>query len=265
MKKFTIKIQTKKEDSEYIRLADLLYELSKINSALNQIDQIITKSHTPTLFYRVINMQQSSPALLELEAVPKNPDYDYSTDVTSAFFNGLESIDKGVQSNYLDYETLNSFSEIGKRLKSNLDSITFCDQDRVIILKKDMEESVKKIIGEDIVEKDSVSGILETLNIHEGKNKFTIYPIAGPTKIDCHFPTNLVDKAINAVNRYIELSGIVKYRGHSKYPYEINVEEMVIFPEEKELPSIFDLCGMAPNATNGVSSEIFIANIRSGE
>ncbi len=265
MNTFKVKIQAKREDSEYIRLTDLVHELSKINSALNQVDQCITKSNVPTLFYRIISMEQRSPALVELEAVPKDPQIDRSDDITSAFFDGLGGISKGEMPDCFDYETLYSFGEIGKKLRSSLQSITFCYKNKEIILKKDLEESVKKIIGEDEIDKGSISGILESLNIHGGKNKFTVYPIAGPTKIDCHFPQRLVDEAIKAVNRYIELTGDVKYRRYANYPHEIIVEEMEIFPDENELPTIYDLQGMAPNATHGVSSEVFIANIRSEE
>ena len=57
----------------------------------------------------------------------------------------------------------------------------------------------------------------------------------------------------------------MKYKRYANYPYEIVVEEMDVFPDEGELPTIYDLQGMAPDATHGVSSEVFIANIRSEE
>ena len=60
-----------------------------------------------------------------------------------------------------------------------------------------------------------------------------------------------------------ELTGDIKYKRNAQYPYEIIVEKMEIFPDEDELPTIYDLQGIAPDATHGISSEMFIANIRS--
>ena len=38
--------------------------------------------------------------------------------------------------------------------------------------------------------------------------------------------------------------------------------DIEIYPDEKELPSLFDLCGIAPNASNNLSSEDFIREMR---
>ncbi len=252
----------KDEDNNYVRLSDLIVGLSEINTTLNNINRSVSKEFKPTNYYRIISLSQQSPATIEIEAIPYKNKQDYSTVIIDKFINGLEEIQHGSIPKEFDWNIINSYSKIGQRLKKNVGHITISVGEKVIELNKDVETMVKNIIGEDEIEKDAVSGILEALNIHGGKNKFIIYPIVGAKKIDCIFPNTLIDDAILAIKKYIELKGVVRYRKNAKFPYMINVEELEIYPDEDELPDLFDLEGISPNVTGDLSVEEFIESIR---
>ncbi|MEE9163002.1 MAG: hypothetical protein V3U35_08565, partial [Candidatus Neomarinimicrobiota bacterium] len=74
--------------------------------------------------------------------------------------------------------------------------------------------------------------------------------------------TEDVEIAINNVNRYLKVTGRVKYHQKSIYPYAVNVDKIEVFPHEEALPTLYDLRGIAPNATGDLSSEEFIRKLR---
>ena len=108
-----------------------------------------------------------------------------------------------------------------------------------------------------------LDGMLEKMNIHAGVNVFTLYPVAGPSSVRCHFGTATRDKAISAMGRRVEVVGTMAYRRDAAFPHEINVESIEIYPLPDELPSLGDLRGRAPDATGNQSSEDFVAELRS--
>lgn len=117
-------------------------------------------------------------------------------------------------------------------------------------------------LGPDEVTQGSISGMLELINIHASANTFRIYPIVGPKKVDCHFNKDKLDKAISGINHYVDVSGSLRRKSKDKFPYAMDVIEIEIYPDERELPSIFDLRGIAPNATGDIKSEDFVRRIR---
>jgi len=114
----------------------------------------------------------------------------------------------------------------------------------------------------DEVIESAMNGTLELFNINKNNNLFNLYPVIGAQKIICDFPSSLLQKAITAMDHYVNVMGQYKYKSGHSYPYYVNVTDIEIYPDENELPSLFDLHGIAPNATNGLSSEDFVGGIR---
>ena len=113
--------------------------------------------------------------------------------------------------------------------------------------------------------KGFIRGMLEYINIHQGKNVFRIYPDIGPVKISCHFSDKLMDAAITAVGKFVEVKGELKYKAVSQDPHEISVEEIEVMPEENALPSLYDLRGLVPNITGELTTEQFVRKIRDAQ
>jgi len=114
----------------------------------------------------------------------------------------------------------------------------------------------------DEVIESALNGTLEILNINKNNNLFNLYPIIGAQQIICDFPSTLLHKAIMAMDHYVNVIGQYQYQSGHPYPYYVQVTDIEIYPDENELPSLFDLQGIAPNATNGLSSEDFVRGIR---
>ena len=107
-----------------------------------------------------------------------------------------------------------------------------------------------------------IDGRLEAINVHDQANVFYIYPVIGPTRIKCHFPSDLREIAVGSVDREIRVSGTLKYKARAPHPHEIEVENLEPLPQDDDLPTLASLRGISPNATNGVPSEIFVRQLR---
>jgi hypothetical protein len=128
----------------------------------------------------------------------------------------------------------------------------------------DLNDVVSKTVFEpdDEMIESSTNGTLELLNINKKNSLFNLYPVVGATKIICDFPSTLLQKAIAAIDHYVNVVGQYKYKYGQPHPYYVKVTDIEIYPDEKELPSLFDLRGIAPNASNNLSSEDFIREKR---
>ncbi len=73
------------------------------------------------------------------------------------------------------------------------------------------------------------------------------------------------EAAIGAVGQFIEVHGIIHYKAVSTFPHQIDVKKLEVLPDEEGLPSIFDLKGIAPGLTGGLSSEEFAQGLKDAE
>ena len=129
------------------------------------------------------------------------------------------------------------------------------------IIEWQMDKTKTSDLDDEIIE-STMNGTFELLMINQKNNLFNLYPVVGGKKILCDFPKNLLQKAISAVDHYVSISGQYHYKYGHPYPYYVKVTEIEIYPDENQLPNLFDLRGIAPNATNGLSSEDFVRKRR---
>ncbi|HEX3526235.1 MAG TPA: hypothetical protein VH988_04140 [Thermoanaerobaculia bacterium] len=107
-----------------------------------------------------------------------------------------------------------------------------------------------------------IRGKLEAINLHGSANVFEIYPHAGPSRVNCHFPSVLVKEAVGAVNRYVEIHGTLRYRTNDSYPFAVEVSRIVTLEDEEDMPTFDELLGSAPNLTDGTPAEDWVAHRR---
>ena len=118
----------------------------------------------------------------------------------------------------------------------------------------------KKAPATDLVCANSVTGKLEQIHSRGKKPKFNLCDLGH--SIECNFPEEMLGQAQNALGRYVEIYGDYRYRDDMNFPYKVKVERLKVFPPSDQLPSLSDLCGIAPDATGGKSSEDFVRELR---
>lgn len=249
------------QDGGNVRFNDFIDELVAIKETLIGIDHAITKAASPSTDYRIIDLKRGSAELM-LEAIPRDPKTDVTTSVLDKFVGGIQQIQEGSAPEEFDSALLERFGKIGWVLGRKMSRISFARNGHQVTVGKTFTSQVKRIIGEDELAAGSLNGMLEQINLHRGINVFVIYPTVSPSEVRCHFPPDLEKRAIEGLGKYVGVSGKLRYKKRDPFPNAIDVSEIEVHPDEKDLPSIFDLRGIAKGATGELNSEKFVRQLR---
>lgn len=245
---------------------DFLRELQSLITALHKIDTAEISGHkTETTYYRIVNLSHSSPATVTLEARPYDVKIDSREIILDKFYKNIESIGEGKLTSRSDYGFLESIKNLANPIGRTITNAQIEISGKKINIDREYRKSVDKLLAPEETYSGTLRGMLEAINLHENANVFRIYPDVGPAKLTCYFPADLEEKAINAVKRFVEVRGTLFYKAAANYAYKIDVKDLVILPNEDELPTLGELRGVAPNATGDKLSEDFIWDLRNGK
>ena len=262
--KITITFEGKPSEDGHVLLSEFVERLDSLRSLLRKIDLQISGENSPSVYYQITNLSHTSPATIEIEAKPMPKTFDRSVEVLDNFFNGLEHIRESqhVPDGY-SYEILDAYKAFIDKPFKNLSDFNIQREERQpIAITDEIVYVIEKAVSGEFRNEGSMSGLLEAINIHDNTNKFTIYPLAGPNKVVCHFPNIKMQEAIDAINQHVCIQGSFKYRSKALLPHEVEVKEIEVLPPDEELPSLSSLRGMAPNAAGGKDSVVFVREIR---
>ncbi len=264
--KFTIILKGSDQDNGKLRLEEFMQGLRVITEALKETERRLGGYGKSKIEYKIIKLSQESPATITVEPICEileekemrlNP-----RDTINTFISNLSLIKrhKLVPEN-LDYESLQKYRQIGELRKTHISDITIKNGHRKIKIDDKFSKNIHTAIGEDEYEDGSLTGKLETINIH-GKNKFYIYPELGPKKVQCVFPIGLKENVKEALYERIEVEGVLRYKSWDRFPYAINVKRIDIYPPDSELPTFSELIDVIPDAIKDISPTQYIRNLR---
>jgi hypothetical protein len=260
----TLKVEGSPEDNGDVRLSELINELLALRSALKQTERVVSGQEESLIYYKVVDMSHSSPATIVLKAVPVNPKVGKRIALATVqkFFRTLDKIQKtGRAPKDIDSQTLEAYKALGAMTEKNISRVEIINTEYEVSIDESFKKKLDNIIGADDIIEGSIDGMLEWVNIHN-TNRFHIYPSIGPKKVDCTFQYKIKDKVKAGIDRQVRVYGELKYRKRDDFPYAINVSDIEILPEDDELPTLYDLRGVAPNATGDMDSAEFVRSIR---
>ncbi len=260
-KQITVTISGLPEDDGRVRLNVFMGQLQNLSAAITRLDREASGGE-PSNYLQIVALSYSSPAtvVLEPKELPKRP--HTATRVIARFREALETITRGDAAGNVDAELLEDLRGLARPVGKRVAGLTLAVGPTRFEFTETIARQIELALAVSETCQGSVDGRLEWLNIHGGANTFYIYPLFGPPKIACHFPIRLLEDAIGAVNRRVEINGVLKYRARAPFPHEIAVETIEAFPLDKDLPTFEDLRGRAPDATGDLSSEDFIRELR---
>lgn len=270
-RRVTIQIKGDTSNNESLRIIDFIFQLDAIRSALSHIENEIAEPGSPHMDYNLVDLRHSSPATVVVELTPHPEGQDISALVADRFIERVKLIMSGKLPEDYDSSTLEVFKNIGPREtrgstkkppKKYFSELSIKTDSVFVDIEKSLAPEIDKIVGPDEIVHGSIAGTLELINIHAHANTFRIYPVVGPKKVDCIFKDDQLGNAIAGINKFVNVTGELRYKRRDKFPYAVNDAMIDIYPDEKDLPSIFDLKGIAPNVTGELMSEDFVANLR---
>lgn len=262
----TIQVQGAPEDQGHIRVSEFIQELEAVKTALRHTERMVSGSEEPVLTYRIVDVKRTNPFTLVIEAVPmaqkKDVSFeDFSQATVGKFFDNMRQL-KGKQvPKDADLATLQAYKSLTDVLEKHISEVVIRNTQDQIVLDREFRAVIDTYIGPDELAEGSIAGVLEKVNLH-GTHVFNIYPTVGPKQVVCDFPPDLRKKVKEALDNYVRVFGTLRYKWLSPFPHAVTVRDIEIFPPEDQLPTIFDLRGIAPDATDGLTAEEFIAKIR---
>lgn len=262
--RITIQLVGADDEGGDLRIGSLLKKFDALKSALRATDRVISGGSN-TFDYRVVNLSHSSPSTMEVDPVPLEMEaVDDAEQLVSTFFDALTGIqESGDIPNGFGYNDLKHFKKLEPEAKAVPEVIISRNGDD-LPLAADWSKKVEDALGPDQYELGSVTGMLQQLNVHGKNRRFTIYPTFGDPELSCKFGKELRDQIVQAVDRYVEVYGTLRYKTGSWYPHAVDATEVKVFPPESQLPTLDELSGIAPNATGGESVEDFVQRVRDG-
>ena len=257
----TLTMQGLRDDDDHVRLPVFVSQLQILTRILGKIDHRVSGSRTN--HFRIVELSQQSPASVMLEVCQDDQTTDTRELLVRKFSRTVVGVSRG-SPEILDRPLLQDFRNLALPVGEKISSASVKAAGEAVDLTEEFAKIIELSLAGEEWASGSIEGVLEQINIHDGANVFSIYPEIGPSKVQCHFGPSLFDKAISAVGERVSVKGTFKYKPEENFPYDVDVDDIDIYPREDELPTFDDLRGIAPDATGDVLSEDFIAVRRDG-
>ena len=261
--RITLIIEGLPEDQGQVRLGAFMNQLQNLNATITKLDRDANEGKQATI-YKIAELSYNSPirVVLEPNALPKHPYLGHA--IIESLGRVTDALEKGSDLSGLDADLLEDIRGLARPVGKSVANVTLLFNDHRFDLTPKVVTKVEHALQIEEECEGVIEGRLEQINLHDGANIFHIYPNVGPRKVTCHFAPDLVDDAVSAVGRMVEVQGTLKYRSGANFPHQVKVASIQAFPPEFELPDWDDLRGMAPDATGELSSEAFIRELRDG-
>lgn len=250
------------QDDGHVGLADFIRELQLLSSALVKIDRSVSPENRISTSYRIVDLSHSSPARVVLAAFPRRNMPDVRKLVFGTIISALIQIQQNEVPDGVSADVLEDLYGMAQPVGTRLARVTLGQDEKEIPFTPAFRSVVAEILAPQHIAQGFIRGKLEAINLHGSANVFKIYPRVGPAKVTCHFPGDLIQDAIRAVNSYIEVRGTLKYRAHDHYPYAVEVEKITTLLDDASGPGLDDLFALAPDITGGVPAEEWVAQRR---
>ncbi|MFI5168049.1 MAG: hypothetical protein ACHQQS_15685 [Thermoanaerobaculales bacterium] len=264
-RRITFTIEGLPQEGGYVRLSDFLGGLENLKSVLTRTDRFLSKSRTPTVSYRIVGLSANSPAQVVLEAYDPEDQEEKAAAVVDHTFTVMSDIEFGTRPGRTDYPVFESIRNLAAPVGITLTSMSLVSNGTTLKITPEYRAKVDLILAPEETSPSFVRGMLDFINIHGAKKVFRIYPAIGPTKLTCHFPEALKHDAIAAIGQHVEIHGVFKYKRIARFAHEVEVREIKILPEDKDIPRFETLTGAAPGLTGGISSVDYVRAIRNAK
>jgi hypothetical protein len=258
--RITIRLVGSAKDGGDVRLSEFIEQLEAFSEVLRQTERALSGRNSNFIYYKVVDLTHQSPATVVLEPVARNSSPVTPRALKNNFIAGVNAIRKKKAPHGADLAMMESYRALSAP-KRNIERVEVVETpNKIIPIDSAFSKQVDEIIGPDIYSFGSVSGRLESVNLHNTL-KFVIFPAVGPQRISCEFRPDLRVKVKTALDNFVTISGRLRYKKMDRYPYAIDAKEVDIHEQNSDLPTLHDLRGVSSNSTEGMSAEEFVRSI----
>jgi hypothetical protein len=248
-------LQGLESEKGFVRLDDLLSQLTALQEALELIDRAVNGKST--VYYRVTKLSKRNPTKVVIEPILKprlkkvmhgNRWGHLPEQVHHSFFQTMTYIrkDNRPQLEKISEPVIDAIAKLFDGLGTEYASGSIANSRTKFNLDDSLKQTVEKLLTPEFHSFGSVEGQLLAVNVAKG-NRFYIYPEIGPRSISCHFPESMFAKAQACLRKNVRVYGTKYYRESTGWPSTIRdvtdldlLEPNQPFPEFTPSPRSFD-------------------------
>lgn len=259
--RITLIIEGLPEDEGQVRLSAFMAQLQSFSATVAKLDKEANAGKAAT-YFRIAALSYNSPVRVVLEPQPLGRSPYMGAAILDSLERVTSALEAGRDLSGLDADLLEDIRGLSGPVGKSVKSAALVFRNRRFELTSSVTKELDHALADDEVCTGSIDGALEQINVHLGANVFHIYPVVGPRKVTCRFPSKLYDDAVAAVGKRVEVFGALHFRAGASFPHLVSVNEIEPIPPDSELPDWEDLRGLARDATGDLSSEAFVRRLR---
>lgn len=224
----------------------------------------------------VVTGLECASAKVKVRALPPDNGPDRRPAVIGFFHATIEGMQQGMIDPRMQSDDVQAFAQLSEPLKHGIQVVigrTKLTARHLQFLdgSGDAAESTRvveaanvAIAAEDEVAEGFVTGMLDRLDLHGGKNEIVLFPAIGKP-IRCRFQDEQTNQIRAAIKRNVTVRGKLHYRRGKMRPYRVEAKEMRIHPTDADLPTLHDVRAFGSWDTGGRSAVDFVRFLRDGD
>lgn len=143
--------------------------------------------------------------------------------------------------NYTD-STLKKLRKLALLKKDGINYKIKVDDNEIKISSDTLVDNINMVLRCQYEDYGSLEGKLQSISSRKRLN-FTLYQCLTDSPVRCFFEEDLLSSAIQSFNKRVYVFGIIRYN-NSYDPINILVQEMDVFPDDKDLPTLTEMVGI---------------------
>ena len=159
---------------------------------------------------------------------------------------GVSNLDAGTieESDFSEtaIKHLKTLSEISEKATNNPVPIKLWVQKSATYLGSKIAETIREDRRGNYKDFGSLEGKLQVIQ-DKGRIQLRVLDVMLKQNVRCNIPEDMLNKAFDAFRQRVEVFGLIHYR-KGGYPISIEVQTIERLPDDKDLPSIDDVCGI---------------------
>jgi hypothetical protein len=267
-----IQLEGSPKNGGAVDVDDLYKFLQHLTKTLSAVEREITGDPRAHTAYKIVRLSYSSPLTMVLEGVPipikkrkKEPEIkDLSPAVVTKVRRIVEQVSHDEDPEDIGSSTLALMEDLAAGQYRHISAVRLASAGQSTVIPPDFDAKIRRMLGNVNRSEGSFKGKLEAVNLHAKTSTVNIYPVIGPARVRGTFRKGQFPNIGEMLNRTVELHGVLKFRGDSPHPYEIDIREIVPIPAGA-VATAEEIIGSMPGITGGLDPDEYLRKLRDEE
>lgn len=215
----------------------------ELANILHEVDQNLGEKKRPSVNWVVSSVTSGSVHLTIQGIATERVAMAEIAEVVTTVEKGIATLEEyPKRPPFFSDRALESAKCLASLIGKDISTIRVGANSKRVNLTQHLVANVDELIGARYKSFGSVEGVLNAIDLSQ-KPLFRIYDLLTGKGVKCHFMPGLIDEIKDALGKRVSVYGLIRSREDGQ-KVSVEVEDMEVFPNETELPSIKDIIGI---------------------